>query len=941
MIKLRQPFNDVLYSMGASRTQFLVYQFQPVLKFVQSLPHGLLIADEVGLGKTIEAGLILKELVARGSVSRVLVLCPANLRQKWQSEMQQRFGFEFRFINASDLRKIRADYVETGWPDLLGIASLEGLRRDELREILSETGITFDLVIVDEAHHLRNPTTLSFAIGELLSDQSDCILLLSATPVQTGAQDLLSLLQLVDPAYFRSASEQFLNDLLEPNQYVNRAIAALSLNPPDVARALAEFSNISTTAVRAPFSENPLYQSCAAALSSGRAVSPTAAAEIRRDMQKLHTLAPYFSRTRKREVQQTALRRSIVRSVRPSTAERDFYRALFRYLRLVAQRQMGNVAGAWALSMRERQAASSLQAVKRILPQLLGGQPPTDVESSDPELTPETQAVGDDGPSLQAARRAVEDAAVDLGSDDTKLGVLCEMLQSILADPSRKVLLFTFFKGTLAEVRRGLEAHRIAFESISGDDKPESRADKVQRFRESSTTRVLLSTEVGAEGLDFQFCDTVVNYDLPWNPMRVEQRIGRIDRFGQRAPYIDVISMFVEETIDTRILQRLYDRIGVFERSIGELEPILGPIVRELQAGAFKQELDAEGQKTQVDLAVQRAENLRIQAEEFESARAELIGHTEWMEAQVVSARNSGRYLTPQELEALVAQWLIDIDGSYDEVKPTAREGVIDLRLSPATIGSIHEWMNANRRNEGGVRQFLQRISSDGHAWCTFDGEVAQEYDRLPFLDASHPVVRVAIQNAGARGSVPPFERIGTFSFPASSQSEGPHLLFVYRLQLTGAEERTLVMPVAVHVLDTSVDGRLGDELLGFLAEAPAAPRASWLTLADLRERERVAFEYANLRRAEITEYASSMQESRLAVQKTAIERSFLARISRKRETLASVADPRIRRLHEGEIRKLEGILSAKLGELAGKPRPVGTLNLESVALFYPPEWQL
>jgi hypothetical protein len=111
--------------------------------------------------------------------------------------------------------------------------------------------------------------------------------------------------------------------------------------------------------------------------------------------------------------------------------------------------------------------------------------------------------------------------------------------------------------------------------------------------------------------------------------------------------------------------------------------------------------------------------------------------------------------------------------------------------------------------------------------------------------------------------------------------------------------------------------------------------------LADLRERERVAFEYANLRRAEITEYASSMQESRLAVQKTAIERSFLARISRKRETLASVADPRIRRLHEGEIRKLEGILSAKLGELAGKPRPVGTLNLESVALFYPPEWQL
>ena len=161
---------------------------------------------------------------------------------------------------------------------------------------------------------------------------------------------------------------------------------------------------------------------------------------------------------------------------------------------------------------------------------------------------------------------------------------------------------------------------------IHGDVKPDERARRIAAFRDSATTRVLLTTEVGSEGLDFQFCDTMFNYDLPWNPMRVEQRIGRIDRYGQTAKRIRIYSFFLRGTIEERILERLYTRIGIFEESIGELEPILGPIVSELTREVFRSDLSADEEAAVAEQYAQMIIQRREQERELESVEQQAPG---------------------------------------------------------------------------------------------------------------------------------------------------------------------------------------------------------------------------------------------------------------------------------------------------------------------------
>ncbi|MCK4787380.1 MAG: tetratricopeptide repeat protein, partial [Desulfobacteraceae bacterium] len=193
IFKLKRPLSDTLYSYSMSRTNFEVYQFKPAIKFLNSPNGRILIADEVGLGKTIEACIIYLELKTRmqGDLPRVLIVCPAGLRNKWQSELTARFGEEFTLLGTNQLRQFFSEY-ETAGPAkrLRGICSIEALRREELCARIVESGVQFDLVVIDEAHHMRNPDTLSFDLGETLSEHSDSLLLLTATPVHLQSLDL-------------------------------------------------------------------------------------------------------------------------------------------------------------------------------------------------------------------------------------------------------------------------------------------------------------------------------------------------------------------------------------------------------------------------------------------------------------------------------------------------------------------------------------------------------------------------------------------------------------------------------------------------------------------------------------------------------------------------------------------------------------------------------
>ena len=173
--KLEKPLSDNLYTFYASRTEFQVHQFKPVLKFLNTFKQRLLLADEVGLGKTIEAGIIITEMSARlGELSRVLIVCPSMLTQKWEKEMQKRFSLDFNILKGDDFTKFLQRYTEYGEAEKIKcIMTLQTLRSNRMIERLREVAPHFDIVIVDEAHYMRNPETLSSELGEVLSELSE------------------------------------------------------------------------------------------------------------------------------------------------------------------------------------------------------------------------------------------------------------------------------------------------------------------------------------------------------------------------------------------------------------------------------------------------------------------------------------------------------------------------------------------------------------------------------------------------------------------------------------------------------------------------------------------------------------------------------------------------------------------------------------------------
>ncbi len=944
--KFFHEFSDVLFSIGSSRTEFLVYQFKPVLQFVRRASHGLLIADEVGLGKTIESALIVRELMARGDVERLLIVCPANLRRKWRSELQQRFGIELREMRARDFEDLRDRFEREGdWPGFFGVTSLEGLRITDFERTLVETDIPFDLVIVDEAHHLRNPATRSFSLGEVLSDQSAHILLLSATPIQTGQSDLLSLLRIVEPAEFGGTSQEDLDALLEPNRHINAALARLSQPEPNLSDVAQEMRGALATEHGAGFGENAVFMSWLRRLEDVRELNPEATVRLRRDLQRMHTLAPYYTRTRKREVQETAERMAQVVRVTLTAAEQEFYDAWVEFLIERALALNPNAPPEWRITQFERTAASSLQAAHERMEALIAdldiGE---DYEGTDSETVNGSGGGHPQSPALEEAVHRLRAAAADLPERDSKLDSFIELVERLLAEkPKRKILVFTFFRSTLQYLKSRLRAAGIGCASVWGGDAPEQRGDIIDDFRENPDMHVLVSTEVGSEGLDFQFCDAVVNYDLPWNPMRVEQRIGRIDRFGQREPQVVVASFFAEETIDTRILERLYTRIGVFEHSIGELEPILGPEISALQADAFTRGLTAEQQERRANDALLRIEQRKQHKEEFESARAELMGQGDLLNQEIEGTRSSGRYVSPAEIQAVVDRWLQSGEQRRGTLRPTPRDSVFDLRLSDEAVAGVRHYMSVKRVVHPDTQSLLRHIQENRHRWVTFDDEVSREYDGLPFLNIGHPIVLTAIDEIQKEEPPDWIARVGSFAVPTGltdTRTRGGVALAIFRLGihgrpgLNGPESQETLLPVVVSLSSHESCSDLGDALLGALATAAGSPPPVALDEPAIRELEDTVFEHAEKRRQETQDIEREQFAGRIAVQRATLRRTSEARIRRAEARLDQASDARIIRLYEGQIRNLNADLERRIRELDELPEPAAEIDLLSMAIL-------
>ena len=587
---------DPYFSLSIARVDPLPHQLEAVYEYFLKLPRiRFLLADDPGAGKTIMAGLLIKELKARGLAKRILIVAPANLTFQWQREMKDKFREQFTVVR-SDL--LRANYGTNPWQDYDQIVtSVSWVSRiEDARDSLLRS--RWDLVIVDEAHKMSaysaEKETLAYKLGKALSDMTDHYLLMTATPHKGDPENFALFLQLLDRDVYADVSslEQAMVNREAPF-YLRR-----------VKEALVSFPHPDTGEVKSLFTKR---------------IVKTAKFEIADD-------------------------------------ELEFYDALTRFVQDQSIRAAadGNSPAARAvgftMAMLQRRFASSLYAARRTLERMkerrekiiadpagyrqdqINRRVPEgfdDLEEEDQQaiiaqleevvLNPDPESLKEE---VRELTKLIDQArALEARAIETKLTALKALLteNGVFADPKMKLLIFTEHKDTLdyltGDGREGrpvgkLRDWGLSLTTIHGGMKigdrntPGSRIFAEREFKESC--QVMVATEAAGEGINLQFCWLMVNYDIPWNPMRLEQRMGRIHRYGQEKDCL-IFNFVATNTAEGRVLQKLFDRIEQIEDDLdpgrtGKIFNVLGEVFPSNLLERMLRDMYARNQTEQVIL---------------------------------------------------------------------------------------------------------------------------------------------------------------------------------------------------------------------------------------------------------------------------------------------------------------------------------------------------
>jgi SNF2 family DNA or RNA helicase len=755
--KVKGQLTNILYSMESSNTRFYPHQFKPVLKFLDSPVGRLLIADEVGLGKTIEATFIWKELQARQDARRLLILCPAMLREKWRSDLQNRFSIDAELISAQGLGdKVRRMLQGQGNQlknSFAYIASLEGTRppkrwedpdttgsRAELARLLDQNPSTddfsvFDLVIIDEAHYLRNQDTANNKLGQLLRDAARHLLLLTATPIQINSANLFQLLHLVSPDDFEYL--QVFGDMLRANKHIIDAQTSLATAKLDTSALLESLNKARGNQY---FRTNLRLERLQEEVNEHTNPDLEKIIQWRQTLESCSLLGQFMTRSRKREV----LENQAIRSPQPLTIsfspiEKKIYNHVSHQIRKLSRGQSG--VALFSLIVRQRQMASCMVAAlkdwkeKDILKKYIS----VDSESLAEELWEDLGVLVDDDEieNYQYPFSGIDVSDEDLDQlkqNDSKYQKLIEVLKKELSkNPQEKFVLFAYFRGTLEYLRERLEEDGIQSCIIHG--RIEGSKDDVIRLFKEKNIPILLSSEVGSEGIDLQFCRFLINYDLPWNPMRVEQRIGRLDRLGQTAERISIIHYVINDTVEERILNSLYEKIHVFRESIGDLEDILGERTENLILALLNPDLSEREREKRAEFTLAAIENKKVEQERLEQEASNMMAFGEYILSEITQSRQKGRWLRPEDLEYFIYDFF---QLYYPETTITPKQnGFITINLSLEARRDLRLFCDKKRLAT------LTRLNV-APVTCFFDPKKVESMNKggFEFLDSTHPLIQ-------------------------------------------------------------------------------------------------------------------------------------------------------------------------------------------------------
>ena len=600
---VRPTVEQILHATAAAKLQDALEDdllLAPIQSSVIPLPHQLyalnravgqdriryLLADEVGLGKTIEAGLVLRELKLRGRAKRILVVAPKGLVRQWQAEMRQHFGEPLHFVDPSSLAALRQwrgdsaednawrmhDQVICALDSVKPLESRRGWSLDQIQTYNRErfedlVSAAWDLVIIDEAHRMGGSTeqVARYKLGAALAEASPYLLLLSATPHQGKTDQFMRLMQLLDRDAFPD-EDSVSRERVQP--FVIRTEKRAAINAEG----------------------QPLF---------------------RPRLTRLHPVA-----WQARHAAQQQLYEAVTDYVR-----HGYNQALAAkqrhvgFLMILMQRLVTSSTAAIRATLEKRQAVlDTPQPQARLFDTLsadewadLDGEAQVDLALQANGLELEKSEVE----TLLALARSTEAAGTDAKAEN--LLELIYKLQQEEGDPALKVLVFTEFVPTQTMLADYLESRGFTVATLNGSMDMEARTRTLQTFAQDA--RVLISTDAGGEGLNLQFCHVIVNFYMPWNPMRIEQRIGRVDRIGQKH-VVRALNFVLEDTVEHRVRQVLEEKLAVIAEEFGvdkaadvmdsaEVEPVFDELfVQSLQhPEAIERECDSVVSQLRTTLA--------------------------------------------------------------------------------------------------------------------------------------------------------------------------------------------------------------------------------------------------------------------------------------------------------------------------------------------------
>lgn len=535
LCKIKNETAGGLLSSLASGVIPLPHQLHVLNRAMEHNTIRYILADEVGLGKTIEAGMVIKELKARGLVRRVLVVCPTGLVTQWAAEMQDKFHEKFNIILPSDFDTIRRltdsedvygqydqiispmDSIKpiekhVGWTD-------ERVEKYNEERIYSIINSGWDLIVIDEAHRVAGSSSevARYKLGYLLSQASPYLLLLSATPHNGKTEPFLRLVRLLDEEAFPNA-KSIVKEQVAPYLIRTEKREAIDNNGNKL------FKNRITHLVVLNWDERHTMQ---------------------RELYKLVTA--YVSKTYNKALRNRKKNMCLI------------------FLLIIMQRMVTSSTAAVRQSLERRLKVLQDQGTK------IGSLTEEDLDELNIEdgVEEALEAISLDNDEEIAELQQIISVAkqAEFQHPDVKVETLLDTIDSILSeDANQKIIVFTEFVATQKYLQKILIGRGYTVSALNGSMSIDERNIALQDFRDRAN--IFISTDAGGEGLNLQFSNIIINYDLPWNPMKIEQRCGRADRIGQKRD-VHIYNFIIEDTVENRVRQVLEEKLSVILKEMG------------------------------------------------------------------------------------------------------------------------------------------------------------------------------------------------------------------------------------------------------------------------------------------------------------------------------------------------------------------------------------